>query len=607
MTRLVHLAGAAALFLLAAAIPATTAAVVPSEADALLAWKASLIDAAGLSTWTRATPVCDWDQVYCDKERVVELSLYRLGLSGGLDTLDTLAFPALTILGLGHNNLSGTIPVSISRLRSLETLDLSNTTLSGPFPHQLCELVSLRVLHLSNNHLSGELPNCWCNLQSLRVMDLSSNGLIGKLPDCWWNLEALEEIDLSYNSFSGEFPVAKASHNCSLTTLHLTRNSFVGPFPFFEGCDSLHHLSFMDLSNNRLTGKLPYCLWNLESLLFMDLSHNSFSGIIPAPVASHNCSLRSLYLAGNGFVGVFPPVLEGCNLLTTLDMGNNMFFGVIPPWIGSQVPLLRILSLRSNNFTGEIPPELSGLSQLQVLDMADNSLTGSIPVSLGSLTSMKHPQNLSTTGLLLEWKYNDRIDIIWKGKEQKFQRAIGLLAGIDLSDNLLSRCIPKELTNLQGLQFLNLSRNHLSCNIPENIGSLTFLESLDLSFNELTGEIPPSISSLLWLTTLNVSTNHLSGKIPIGSQIQTLTDPSIYSNNSGLCGFPLDILCEKTPLAPNERNVEEEDQWLYYFVIAGIVFGFWLWFGMLFTIKAWRCAFLFFVDGMQCKTMKKVL
>ncbi|XP_073357706.1 uncharacterized protein [Aegilops tauschii subsp. strangulata] len=513
MTRLVHLAGAAALFLLAAAIPATTAAVVPSEADALLAWKASLIDAAGLSTWTRATPVCDWDQVYCDKERVVELSLYRLGLSGGLDTLDTLAFPALTILGLGHNNLSGTIPVSISRLRSLETLDLSNTTsnrFNSSIPPQLGDMRSLFDLQLYNNSLVGNIPHQLCRLY-ISALDLSDKG------------------------------------------------------SFRTAC------------------------------------------IIPAPVASHNCSLRSLYLAGNGFVGVFPPVLEGCNLLTTLDMGNNMFFGVIPPWIGSQVPLLRILSLRSNNFTGEIPPELSGLSQLQVLDMADNSLTGSIPVSLGSLTSMKHPQNLSTTGLLLEWKYNDRIDIIWKGKEQKFQRAIGLLAGIDLSDNLLSRCIPKELTNLQGLQFLNLSRNHLSCNIPENIGSLTFLESLDLSFNELTGEIPPSISSLLWLTTLNVSTNHLSGKIPIGSQIQTLTDPSIYSNNSGLCGFPLDILCEKTPLAPNERNVEEEDQWLYYFVIAGIVFGFWLWFGMLFTIKAWRCAFLFFVDGMQCKTMKKVL
>ncbi|VAI41705.1 unnamed protein product [Triticum turgidum subsp. durum] len=315
-----------------------------------------------------------------------------------------------------------------------------------------------------------------------------------------------------------------------------------------------------------------------------------------------------LYLAGNGFVGAFPSVLQGCSKLATLDMGNNMFFGVIPPWIGSRVPLLRILSLRSNNFTGEIPPELSRLSQLQLLDMANNSLTGSIPVTFSNLTSMsiKVPQNLSIQDPSNTMKYEDRINIYWKGQELIFQRTLRLLAGIDLSSNLLSHCIPEELTNLQGLQFLNLSRNHLSCVIPEDIGNLTFLESLDLSSNGLIGAIPPSFSSLSWLNTLNVSNNLLSGKIPTGAQIQTLTDPSIYSNNSGLCGFPLHISCDNTSLARDERKDEVEDHWMYYFVIAGVVFGFWLWFGMLFIVKTWRCSFLLFVDGLQCKIMKKM-
>ncbi|XBH75741.1 hypothetical protein VPH35_102476 [Triticum aestivum] len=904
MTRLAHLAGAAALFLLAAAIPATTVAVLPSEADALLEWKASLIDAAALSSWTRATPVCDWHRVYCDnKSVVVGLGLYRLGLSGRLDTLDTVAFPALTHLDLSINDLGGAIPASISQLRSLKSLNLSNNgfngsippqldcwwsleallfmdlsnnyfsskipapvanhncslrslylagngfggafppvlegcnslstldignnmffgvippwigsqipllrilslrsnnftgeippelsrlsqlqlldmannnltgsipvsfdnltsmkhprdpsttgllsdwklglsgrldtldtvafpalthldlsindlggaipasisqlrslkslnlsnngfngsippqlgdmpnllslrldnnSLVGAIPRQLCSLFSMKYLHMSNNQLSGGLQICLCNLQNLLVIRLRNNRLTGELPDCWWNLQSM---DLSNNSFSGEIPAAKVNHNCSLFTLYLARNAFVGDVPLLLGCTWLvaldissnrfnssippqlndmrglndlrlynnnlvgnipHQLCrlisitvldlsnnrltgdlpdcwcnfqvllFMDLSNNRLTGKLPDCWWSLEALLFMDLSNNYFSSKIPAPVANHNCSLRSLYLAGNGFGGAFPPVLEGCNSLSTLDIGNNMFFGVIPPWIGSQIPLLRILSLRSNNFTGEIPPELSRLSQLQLLDMANNSLTGSIPVSFDNLTSMKHPRDPSTTGLLSDWKYNDRIDIIWKGKVQKFRRAIRLLAGIDLSDNLLSQCIPEELTNLQGLRFLNLSRNHMSCRIPQGIGSLSFLEILDLSSNQLFGNIPQSITRLSGLNTLNVSNNLLSGKIPTGNQIQTLTDPSIYSNNSGLCGFPLNISCTNTSLAPDERNGEEEDHWMYYCVIAGIVSGLWLWFGMLFTIKSWRCGFLSFVDGMQCKIMKKL-
>ncbi|XP_020186674.2 uncharacterized protein [Aegilops tauschii subsp. strangulata] len=365
-------------------------------------------------------------------------------------------------------------------------------------------------------------------------------------------------------------------------------------------------LQILDLSNNQLTGELPDCWWNLQALQFMDLSNNSFSGQIPAAEASHNCSLESLHLAGNDFTGTFPRVLDHCDSLTTLDIGNNKFFGAIPPWIGTRVPSLRILSLRSNNFTGEIPSKLSRLSKLQLLDLANNRLTGPIPVAFGNMASMRHPEIVSSQASALDGSnYQDRIDIIWKGQELIFQRTIRLLTGIDLSGNMLSRCIPEELTRLEGLRFLNLSRNHLSCGIPKDIGSLRNLESLDLSCNELYGNIPQSISILSGLSTFNISNNHLSGKIPTGSQMQTLTDPSIYRNNSGLCGFPLED-CPNTSPASDEKTGEGEDQWLYYCVTAGVVFGFWLWFGLLFSVETWRCALLFSVDGMQSKIMQKV-
>ena len=221
-------------------------------------------------------------------------------------------------------------------------------------------------------------------------------------------------------------------------------------------------------------------------------------------------------------------------------------------------------------------------------------------------TNFGSPEIVSSLDSLDGATYQDRIDIIWKGQELIFQRTIRLLTGIDLSGNFLSKCIPEELTSLQGLRFLNLSRNNLSCGIPRDIGSLNFLESLDLSSNELSGAIPPSISALSTLSTLNISNNHLAGKIPSGSQIQTLNDPSIYSNNYGLCGLPLDVPCANTSLASDERTGEGVDQWLCYSVIAGVVFGFWLWFGMLFTVEPWRSAVLFSVDGMQRKIMQNV-
>jgi hypothetical protein len=169
------------------------------------------------------------------------------------------------------------------------------------------------------------------------------------------------------------------------------------------------------------------------------------------------------------------------------------------------------------------------------------------------------------------------------------------MVGMDLSSNLLTEDIPKELTHLQGLRFLNLSRNKLSGSVPENIGSLQLLESLDFSWNELSGTIPPSISNLQSLSMLNLSNNLLRGHIPTGNQLQTLTDPSIYGNNQGLCGFPLIVCVDE---GTEDHREQADDVWLFYSVIFGTVFGFWIWLGALFFLEPWRLSFLHFVDGL---------
>jgi len=229
----------------------------------------------------------------------------------------------------------------------------------------------------------------------------------------------------------------------------------------------------LDLSNNQLSGELPGCWWNLQSLEFMDVSGNFFSGDFPAS-ASYDLPLQSLHIDNNNFFGVFPPIIQKCKELRTLDLGDNNFFGNIPSWIGTSVQLIRVLRLRSNNFSGIIPWELSLLSDLHLLDMANNNFIGSIPRSFGNLSSMKQPEKASMESfqkhdihfqlaLVQENRvsvfsrrtepdpqspkaqYRDRVNIFWKGSEQTFQRTIEFVTGIDLSNNSLSDGIPEEI------------------------------------------------------------------------------------------------------------------------------------------------------------------
>ena len=49
-----------------------------------------------------------------------------------------------------------------------------------------------------------------------------------------------------------------------------------------------------------------------------------------------------------------------------------------------------------------------------------------------------------------------------------------------------------------------------------------------------------------------MSNNELVGKIPLGGQMDTMSDPNYYANNSGLCGMQIQMKCqdELPPLEP---------------------------------------------------------
>ncbi|CAI9104185.1 OLC1v1002812C1 [Oldenlandia corymbosa var. corymbosa] len=109
---------------------------------------------------------------------------------------------------------------------------------------------------------------------------------------------------------------------------------------------------------------------------------------------------------------------------------------------------------------------------------------------------------------------------------------------LDISYNQISGPIPSDIDAiLPYISFLDLSNNQLSGTIPPSIANCSFLNTLRLSVNQLSGQIPYEIGLMPRLRYFDVSYNMLTGPVPTFSFI---TDVSRFSNNSGLCDYPLE-------------------------------------------------------------------
>ncbi|KAM0850962.1 hypothetical protein ACQ4PT_052741 [Festuca glaucescens] len=561
------------------------ASSISPEGEALLWWKDTLLDSTSLSSWSHFKPTCNWDRVTCDEgaRYVTHLDLPYSSLHGTLDAFSFAAFRHLAVLDLSNNNLFGSIPTNISLLLDLTILILSYNNLVGAIPYQLSRLPKIATLELRNNHLTNPDVTKFSHMSRLQSLLLGGNKLNGTFPQFILNRSwvRLQFLDLSGNGFSGLIPENLQDMAPNLVYLDLSSNILSGHIPC--SFSRLAKLQYLYLAENNLTGGIPAELGNLSSLKTMDFSWNMFSGEIPKEFGNLT-NLNIMDLSWNLLSGGLPPSFSRIQNISEFDVGNNL------------------------HLSGNISLEwFKNWTNVMGFHIANNKFTGSISEAFCQLGNYTFRRNGSVSS------HDGQMDIVWKGRDYTFKRiSVMLMAGIDLSSNYLSGLIPAELLNLGAIQFLNLSRNNLSGAIPSNIGNLKNVESLDLSWNKLSGPIPPSISHLMFLGSLNLSNNLLSGEIPTGNQLQTFSDPSIYRNNLGLCGVPLSIPCKNdssstTPLdGAKEDHHELETLWLYYSVIAGTIFGFWVWFGALFFCKIWRFAFFSCIDALHEKCIMKM-
>jgi Leucine-rich repeat (LRR) protein len=421
--------------------------------------------------------------------------------------------------------------------------------------HNLAPKFQLERLGLSGNGYGGafSFPKFLLHQYSLQEIDFSNLKLRGGFPI--WLLENnthLNELHLVNNSLSGTFQLPIHPHQ-NLSELDISNNNFESHIPREIG-SYFPSLTFLSMSDNHFSGRIPSSFDFLLYLQVLDLSNNNISGTLPSFFNSSN--LLHVYLSRNMLQGSLEHAFQKSFELITLDLSHNHLTGSIPKWIG-EFSQLSFLLLGYNNLDGSIPTQLCKLNELSFIDLSHNNFSGHILPCLRFKSSIWF--------ILLEEypsEYSLREPLVIASKSVSYSYSPSILyymTGLDLSCNSLSGAIPPEIGNLNHIHVLNLSNNHLIGPIPQTLSNLSEVESLDLSNNSLNGEIPPQLVQLHSLAYFSVAHNNLSGKTPeMVAQFSTFNKSS-YEGNPLLCGPPLLNSCTKDVPPPGPSTDEKEE------------------------------------------------
>ncbi|XP_010035713.2 receptor-like protein 54 [Eucalyptus grandis] len=495
------------------------------------------------------------------------LSMTNCYLSGPIESCSSLVkLRSLSVIKLGNNNLSTTVPEFFAFFGNLTTLHLSSCGLQGVFPQKIFQVQTLQTLDLSVNQLlqvslpefpengslqtlvlsftsiSGKLPYSIGKLRNLSTIALVNCSLGGNIPSSFTNLLRLTYLDFSFNNFSGSIPSLSKSKN--LTQITLSHNKLTGPINSTQW-ESLLTLLNIDLGYNSLEGNIPLSLFALPSVQKLQLSNNQFSGQL---MGSFNATLHMLDtvdLSNNNIGGELPMFIWKLQGLKYLSLSSNNFSGSLHINLVCQLKNLSYLDLSYNRFSinaintasqvcpfpelrtlrlascqlRTLPDFLAEQPRLVYLDLSNNHIQGKIPKWIWGLQNLQY-LNLSSNLLddieTLSLNLTSSLSVLDLHKNRLRGQMLPLPPSaiyMDFSSNNFTLVIPPAIgMSLSGAIFLSLSNNKFQGSIPKSICKAEYLEVLDLSHNNLIGNIPDCLV-MESLKVLNLRNNFLDGSI----------------------------------------------------------------------------------------------
>ncbi|EFH62570.1 hypothetical protein ARALYDRAFT_480928, partial [Arabidopsis lyrata subsp. lyrata] len=200
------------------------------ESPLLPGWVASRGDPCGES----------WQGVLCNASQVETIILISSNLGGELGNSHQFQswrrawcglnmFTSLKAMDFSNNHIGGMFSLDKGNLVILfKRMFLSGNKFTGTIPESLSSLKSLSVMSLNNNVLSGKIPDVFQDLGLMINLDLSSNNLSGPLPPSMQNLSTLTSLLLQNNHLSIELDVLQ---DLPLKDLNVESNLFNGSIP----------------------------------------------------------------------------------------------------------------------------------------------------------------------------------------------------------------------------------------------------------------------------------------------------------------------------------------------------------------------------------------
>ncbi|XP_022777300.1 receptor-like protein 51 [Durio zibethinus] len=250
--------------------------------------------------------------------------------------------------------------------RHLISLHLSNC--SSDFSLSFAALKSLSSLHslsFTNCHAS---PIRFPSDLSLSLTSFSCIRSLRRLSGIWLSrFVNLTDLTVSYTpvNTTGLYVILGNMHK--LKTVTISHANLTGSLP-----KHLHlNLTHVDLSDNKLKGKIPISLTLLEDLEFLNLSSNGLNGEIPTEFGDL-ISLKNVSLASNSFSGLIPDSMSAIPGLFHVDLSKNQLNGTVPRFF-SELKGLKVLNLENNELHGVLPFNASFIKRLAVFKVGGNA------------------------------------------------------------------------------------------------------------------------------------------------------------------------------------------------------------------------------------------